>query len=132
MGVLVPAAQLATRRPIRAESSLHVTKERAKRFSGMPTAKLRAGPRRLTSSQRQYRSDFPSGFVRPQLCELVSSPPGGDDCRSGFCGSNGTCFRACLNQADCPIMGNTGQPYRCENVDVTVEGIKVQEKSCIP
>ncbi len=50
-----------------------------KRFSGMPTAKLSAGAKRLTSSQRQYRSDFPAGFIKPQLCELVKSPPVGDN-----------------------------------------------------
>src|SRR5436305_7076614 len=44
----------------------------------MPTAKLKARANRLTSSQRQYRSDFPAGFIKPQLCELVKSPPSGD------------------------------------------------------
>ena len=45
----------------------------------MPTAKRKSAAKKLTSSQRQYRSGFPSGFVRPQLCELVKSPPVGDD-----------------------------------------------------
>jgi bifunctional non-homologous end joining protein LigD len=45
----------------------------------MPTAKLKPGAKQLTSSQRQYRSDFPAGFVKPQLCELVKSPPVGDN-----------------------------------------------------
>jgi len=56
----------------------------------------------------------------------------GDQCRSGFCGSNGTCFRACLDQMDCPLMGSTGLLYRCELVDIVVEGVKVTAKSCIP
>jgi hypothetical protein len=56
----------------------------------------------------------------------------GDDCRSGFCGSNGTCFRSCLDQTDCPLMGNTGQPYRCATVAIVVEGEQVSAKSCIP
>src|SRR3954466_8814856 len=45
----------------------------------MPTATAKPGAKKLTSSPRQYRSDFPSGFVKPQLCELVKSPPGGDN-----------------------------------------------------
>ncbi len=45
----------------------------------MPTAKLKPGAKTRTSSRRQYRPDFPSGFVRPQLCELVKSPPMGDN-----------------------------------------------------
>src|SRR3982751_719228 len=45
----------------------------------MPTAKLKGSAKKLTSSKRQYRSDFPAGFVKPQLCELVKSPPVGDN-----------------------------------------------------
>src|SRR4051794_21821537 len=44
----------------------------------MRPAKLGSGAKKLTSSQRQYRSDFPAGFIKPQLCELVKSPPVGD------------------------------------------------------
>lgn len=56
----------------------------------------------------------------------------GDECRSGFCGSNGTCFRACAQDNDCPFQGSTGKRYACNNVDVTVEGVTVSAKSCIP
>src|SRR3954471_11208091 len=45
----------------------------------MPIANPRSGAKKLTSSQRQYRSDFPSGFIKPQLCDLVKSPPAGDN-----------------------------------------------------
>src|SRR5436305_14944089 len=44
----------------------------------MATTKHGADVKKLTSSQRQYRSDFPAGFIKPQLCELVKSPPVGD------------------------------------------------------
>src|SRR5947199_9585129 len=44
----------------------------------MRPTKLRSGAKKLTSSQRQYRSGFPSGFIKPQLCELVKTPPVGD------------------------------------------------------
>jgi len=45
----------------------------------MPTAKPKAAAKRLTSSQRQYRPDFLAGFIQPQLCELVKSPPVGNN-----------------------------------------------------
>jgi hypothetical protein len=56
----------------------------------------------------------------------------GDECRSGFCGSNGTCFRACAVTSDCPIQGNTGQTYPCMDVTIVVEGEMVTAKSCVP
>jgi hypothetical protein len=45
----------------------------------MPPLKFKAGTKKLPSSQRHYRSDFPNGFVKPQLCELVKSPPVGEN-----------------------------------------------------
>jgi bifunctional non-homologous end joining protein LigD len=46
----------------------------------MPKAKTRSSSaKELTSSQRQYRPDFPVGFIKPQLCALVKSPPIGDN-----------------------------------------------------
>lgn len=44
----------------------------------MPAAKPNVGAKKLTSSHRQYRADFPGRFIKPQLCELVKSPPIGD------------------------------------------------------
>jgi hypothetical protein len=49
-------------------------------------------------------------------------------CRSGFCGGNGTCFRACISAADCPTQGG---PWKCEAVKIVVEGVQVQAPSCI-
>jgi hypothetical protein len=51
----------------------------------------------------------------------------GAECRSGFCGSNGTCFRACVGDRDC-----NSASQRCADVKIVVEGIEVQERSCIP
>lgn len=51
----------------------------------------------------------------------------GSECRSGFCGDNGTCFRACAGDRDCQ---STMQ--KCADVKIVVEGIEVQAKSCIP
>jgi bifunctional non-homologous end joining protein LigD len=45
----------------------------------MARSTLKPGTRTLTSSQRQYRPDFPVGFIKPQLCELVKSPPIGEN-----------------------------------------------------
>src|SRR5262249_22536939 len=56
----------------------------------------------------------------------------GDDCRSGFCGSNGTCFRACLDPVDCPPVPGTNTPYNCSTVQIVVEGEQVSAKSCVP
>jgi hypothetical protein len=56
----------------------------------------------------------------------------GSDCRSGFCGSNGTCFRTCQTNADCPFQGNTPNRFNCSNVTIVVEGVTVMAKSCIP
>lgn len=62
---------------------------------------------------------------------LPSTPcTDGAQCRSGFCGSNGTCFRACASELDCP---SSGQGKRvCEEVEILVEGLAVKAKSCIP
>jgi hypothetical protein len=49
-------------------------------------------------------------------------------CRSGFCGDNGSCYRACITQADCP---STGGPWKCEAVKIIVEGALVQAPSCV-
>jgi hypothetical protein len=53
-----------------------------------------------------------------------------NECRSGFCGSNGTCFRACSFAQDCPQQ--QGPPLRCKPVTIEVEGIQVTATSCIP
>jgi hypothetical protein len=55
----------------------------------------------------------------------------GAECRSGFCGSNGTCFRACQTDQDCPPSA-TGRRLRCGGVQITVEGVVVEQPSCIP
>jgi hypothetical protein len=54
----------------------------------------------------------------------------GAQCRSGFCGSNGTCFRACANSADCP-QATMGKPFSCSTVNIIVEGIPIKAGSCI-
>jgi hypothetical protein len=54
----------------------------------------------------------------------------GSQCRSGFCGSNGTCFRACQGDQDCPQNG--GAPVGCKNVMIVVEGQAVTAGSCTP
>ena len=55
------------------------------------------------------------------------------DCRSGFCGSNGTCFRACGSDFDCPVSTSTGQRYHCSKVSITVEGVRLTDfRSCVP
>ncbi len=56
----------------------------------------------------------------------------GSTCRTGFCGSNGTCFRACGAGAPCPVPPNGTVPYRCAGVKILVEGVEVQATSCIP
>jgi hypothetical protein len=55
----------------------------------------------------------------------------GSTCRTGFCGSNGTCFRACQLDTDCPVQTN-GTRYNCREVTITVEGVAVKQTSCIP
>ena len=52
----------------------------------------------------------------------------GNACRSGFCGSNGTCFRAC--QSDCPMVGGT--QLHCAPVTIHVEGRELLARSCVP
>ncbi|HEY7957215.1 MAG TPA: hypothetical protein VII38_18040 [Polyangia bacterium] len=56
----------------------------------------------------------------------------GSECRSGFCGSNGTCFRACdpSPSLGCPQQTN-GNPPRCEQVDIDVEGVPLTEYGCV-
>ncbi|HZS40526.1 MAG TPA: hypothetical protein VFF06_27025 [Polyangia bacterium] len=54
----------------------------------------------------------------------------GSQCRSGFCGSNGTCFRACQSDQDCPQTSQ--QQTRCQNVSIVVEGMQVDAQSCTP
>ncbi len=54
----------------------------------------------------------------------------GAECRSGFCGSNGTCFDACQNDQDCKLFA--GLNLTCQGVDILVEGVRVQANSCIP
>lgn len=54
----------------------------------------------------------------------------GSECRSGFCGTNGYCYRACKGQLDCPQGGPT--VFLCVPVDITVEGKKVTANSCAP
>jgi hypothetical protein len=54
----------------------------------------------------------------------------GSDCRTGFCGSNGTCFRGCETANDCPSSG--GPPLNCDSVTITVEGVQVTVNSCVP
>jgi hypothetical protein len=51
----------------------------------------------------------------------------GNECRSGFCASNGTCFEGCLASGF-----GTGCLLTCKSVDITVEGIKQTVKSCAP
>ena len=53
----------------------------------------------------------------------------GAQCRSGFCGSNGTCFRTCRVDTDCPQSAT--RHLRCATTDVIVEGKTVHENSCI-
>lgn len=54
----------------------------------------------------------------------------GADCRSGFCGPNGTCFRACVTAADCPP--GPGPPLRCVKMSLAIEGVAVPVRSCVP
>ena len=51
----------------------------------------------------------------------------GSDCKSGFCGGNGTCFEACQQAGP-----GSGCMLRCQSVDLVVEEVKVTAKSCIP
>jgi hypothetical protein len=54
----------------------------------------------------------------------------GSQCRSGFCGSNGTCFRACQGDQDCPV--ENGSQTFCRQVSIVVEGQQVTAGSCTP
>jgi hypothetical protein len=54
----------------------------------------------------------------------------GSQCRSGFCGDNGYCFRACKGDFDCPQGG--GVPFQCVDTNIVVDGKKVTAGSCIP
>lgn len=51
----------------------------------------------------------------------------GSECRSGFCGGNGTCFEACQNAGP-----TTACTLNCQSVELVVEGVKVTAKSCVP
>jgi hypothetical protein len=53
----------------------------------------------------------------------------GSKCRSGFCGSNGTCFRACGVGSDCPT--SVGK-WVCSPVKITVEGVDTTVHGCVP
>jgi hypothetical protein len=50
----------------------------------------------------------------------------GSECQSGFCGANGTCFRPCRATFECPA----GE--QCTDVQIVVEGVRVQSGSCVP
>lgn len=54
----------------------------------------------------------------------------GAKCRTGFCGDNGTCFRTCVDDNQCPNFGN--QQTTCESAKILVEGKTVSAKSCVP
>lgn len=56
----------------------------------------------------------------------------GGQCRSGFCGSNGTCFHACQSVFDCPNQNGPGTRLKCSAVQIVVEGVPITAKSCIP
>lgn len=49
------------------------------------------------------------------------------DCRTGFCGSNGTCFWACQTTGDC-----LSATLQCKQVTILVEHVTVTATSCIP
>jgi hypothetical protein len=51
---------------------------------------------------------------------------GPNDCHTGLCGANGTCFVACQSDNDCP--GQIG----CGSTKLTFEGVTISTKSCIP
>lgn len=70
--------------------------------------------------------------ARPIGAGLPGAPcTAGSDCRSGFCGDNGTCFRACQIDTDCPLEP-TGKRLSCHTVKITVEGVPVSQGSCVP
>jgi hypothetical protein len=51
----------------------------------------------------------------------------GADCRTGYCGSNGTCYWACQVSGDCPTFG-----MQCSAVTINVEGLALSAPSCVP
>ncbi len=55
----------------------------------------------------------------------------GSACKTGFCGANGTCFSACQTDFDCPPTA-TVLTFHCQTVDLTVEGVRQSQKSCVP
>lgn len=57
-------------------------------------------------------------------------PDEGAKCRTGFCGDNGTCFRTCVDDNQCPNFGN--QQTTCKSTNILVEGKTVSAKSCVP
>ena len=54
----------------------------------------------------------------------------GSECRSGFCGDNGFCFRACKGDFDCPQGGQV--QFVCADTTIVVDGKKVTAGSCVP
>ena len=68
----------------------------------------------------QWFCDSPVGAGGPG-----TSCKQGSECKSGFCGSNGTCFRACKMDFECGGLS-------CNNVEIVVEGVRVQSGSCVP
>jgi hypothetical protein len=94
-----------------------------------PTATLSCqpfvDPSNPVASQVKWFCDDPVGVGLPgDPCTT------GSECRSGFCGSNGTCFRACTTS--CPAKSHTGMPLHCAAVTIDVEGVMVSATSCIP
>jgi hypothetical protein len=53
----------------------------------------------------------------------------GSQCRTGFCGSNGTCFRGCEGPGDCP---QHSPQLQCKQVTIEVEGVQIFENGCAP
>jgi hypothetical protein len=53
----------------------------------------------------------------------------GAQCRSGLCGSNGTCFRPCTGVQDCP---QHSPALSCKPIMLVVEGVPVTAHSCVP
>ena len=84
----------------------------------------------VTSSMADAKVNW---VCAPRIGAGLSGMPciSGGVCRSGFCGDNGTCFRACVSIADCPTSGGPGN-WKCEPVNIDVEGVIVSAPSCIP
>ncbi len=78
-----------------------------------------------TATEVTWLCDVPVGTGNP-----AAACTQGSQCRSGFCGSNGTCFRACVATPDCPGTGPV--KLTCAMVTLAVEGRTVSAMSCIP